>query len=62
MAVISLTIGGCNNIPALEPVVTLFVMSEGMLSLSNPVIVMLPRELVVEVVMVEVILVMLSEE
>ena len=37
-------------------------MSEEMLSLSNPSIFMLPRELVVEVVMVEVILVMLSEE
>ena len=60
--VISLSIGGCNNIPALEPVVMLFVMSEGMLSLSNPSIVMLPREFVVEVVMVEVMLVMLSEE
>ena len=42
--------------------VTLFVMSEGMLSLSNPAIVMLPRESVVAVVMVEVMLVILSEE
>ena len=61
-AVTSVTIGGCNNIPALEPLVTLFVMLDGMLFLSKPSIVMLPRELVVEVVMVEVMLVMLSEE
>ena len=61
-AVISLTIGGCSNVPELEPVVMLFVMSEGMLSLSNPSIFMLPREFVVEVVMVDVMFVMSSEE
>ena len=60
--VISVSIGGCSNFPASEPVVTLFVMSEGILSLSKPAIVMLPRESVIEVVIVEVMLVMLSEE
>ena len=60
--VISLSKGFCLSFPALVPVVTLFVMLEGMLSGSNPVMLMLLSALVVEEEMFEVRLVRLSEE
>ena len=61
-AVISSSIGGCFNVPALTPVVMPFFISEEMLSELNPAITMLLSELVAEEVMLVIRLLTLSEE